>query len=67
MTAFARRRTWCQGIIVRCRYWISIAGQGIRRANGHQFYSSNFGAERICFRPFRIFVLAATAGIVDGY
>ena len=36
MAAFARWRTWCQDFVVRCRYWISIAGQGIRRANGHQ-------------------------------
>lgn len=35
MTAFARWRTWCQNFIVRCRYWICIVGQGIRRANGH--------------------------------
>jgi hypothetical protein len=35
MTAFARRRTWCQSFIVRRRYWVSIAGQGIRRPNGH--------------------------------
>ena len=50
MTAFMRRRAWRQGFIVRCRYWISIAGQGIWRANGHHS-TTVLGAERICFRP----------------
>ena len=49
MTAFARQRAWHQGFIVRHKYWISIAGQGIWIVNGH--HSTTVGVEWICFRP----------------